>query len=266
MVSKVMAWRDSRAGTPRAADIGVTVLRALLEYGRLRGRVTTNVAVKIPTLYRGGNRAEVIWTDHDLALFESAAASVGKRSVADGLRLAAATGLRREDLVTLMWHQVGEVAITKKALKTSRGKRRFATIPRVPELDALLDELKGRTRKKDVGTVLVDHDGASWTPDRLTKAVSQIRDKAGIAHIDAETGQRRKQHLHDARGTFATRLMTRTDLNDAEIADIMGWSPDEVGRIRRVYVDQNAIVVALGERIRRGGVNRNCKPALFDER
>jgi hypothetical protein len=40
----------------------------------------------------------------------------------------------------------------------------------------------------------------------------------------------------------------------------MGWAPEEVNRIRRVYVDQTALVVALGERIRRSAVNRNCKP------
>ncbi|VVT22141.1 hypothetical protein SPHINGO361_60002 [Sphingomonas sp. EC-HK361] len=30
------------------------------------------------------------------------------------------------------------------------------------------------------------------------------------------------------RGTFATRLMTTTDLTNEEIASIMGWSPEEV--------------------------------------
>ncbi|WP_265535911.1 hypothetical protein [Sphingomicrobium astaxanthinifaciens] len=69
----------------------------------------------------------------------------------------------------------------------------------------------------------------------------------------------RKKHLHDARGTFATFLMTETDLTDVEIAGVMGWSPDEVARIRKVYVDERATVVAIGQRIARG-VNRNCKP------
>lgn len=47
MVAKVVAWRDSRADTPRAADIGVTVLRTLLEFARLRGRLTMNAAQNI---------------------------------------------------------------------------------------------------------------------------------------------------------------------------------------------------------------------------
>jgi hypothetical protein len=41
------------AATPRAADIGVTVLSRLLEWGRLRARVRVNVAAGIPQLYRG---------------------------------------------------------------------------------------------------------------------------------------------------------------------------------------------------------------------
>lgn len=54
MVAKVVGWRDSMADTPRAADNGVTVLRSLLEWARLRGRVTVNVASGIPSLYKGG--------------------------------------------------------------------------------------------------------------------------------------------------------------------------------------------------------------------
>jgi hypothetical protein len=29
----------------------------------------------------------------------------------------------------------------------------------------------------------------------------------------------------------------------------MAWSPDRIARIRRVHVDQTAVVVAIGERI-----------------
>lgn len=251
MKAKVVAWRDSRAFNPRAADIGVTVLSALLKFGTLRGMVITNVAAGIPALYRGGDRAEIIWTQDELLRFREQAMASNMRAASDGLRLAALTGLRRDDLVTLTWLQVGEFAIGKKALKRSRGRRRYATIPRIPELDELLNELSTRPRALGVETVLVDDNGAAWTPDRLTKAVGKVRDLLGITHIDEDTGVARKKHLHDARGTFATKLMIGPNLTDQEIADIMGWSPEEVLRIRRVYVDQTAVVVALGERIKR---------------
>ena len=107
MTAKIVAWRDSRAATPRGADIGVTVLRTLLEFGRLRGRVTVNVATGIPHLYRNGQRAEIVWTADDIARFAKVAAKQDKIHVLDGLRLAALTGLRREDLVTLKWSELG---------------------------------------------------------------------------------------------------------------------------------------------------------------
>lgn len=83
-----------------------------------------------------------------------------------------------------------------------------------------------------------------------------MRDLIGIVHVDPETGVERKKHLHDARGTFATKLVATSDLTDQEVAGMMGWSPEEVSRIRHVYVDQRAIVVAIGERLGRGSVNR----------
>lgn len=85
----------------------------------------------------------------------------------------------------------------------------------------------------------------------MSKAIGKIRDELGIAYTDTETGQSRKKHLHDARGTYATRLMLHTDLDDKEVADIMGWAPDEVAAIRKVYVDQTAVVMAIGQRIGR---------------
>ena len=68
-----MKWRDERAATPRSADMGITVLRELLKFGRLRGRVRVNVAEGIPHLYKGGNRADIIWTAEDMEAFRLAA-------------------------------------------------------------------------------------------------------------------------------------------------------------------------------------------------
>ena len=46
--------------------------------------------------------------------------------------------------------------------------------------------------------------------------------------------------------------MTTTDPTDQEIAGIMGWSPEEVGSIRKVYVAEDARAVAIGRRIAQG--------------
>jgi integrase len=250
MKRKVVDWRDSRSETPRAADVGVQVLRALLEFGCLRGLVTINVAKGIPQLYHGGDRAEIVWTDDDLEAFAVEASKQDKQHVLDAVRLASLTGLRREDLTTLTWAEVQANAIVKKAAKKSRGKRRTVTIPRIPDLEALLDELRRRPRKEDVQTVLVTSRGTPWTPDGLNTAFNSVRDKVGIFHID-EVGNKRAKHIHDLRGTFCTKLL-KAGLSDEQVADVMGWSPDQVRGIRRVYVDRGQIAVAIGERLREG--------------
>lgn len=254
MKAKVVNWRDSRAETPRGADLGVTVLRELLKFGCLRGRVLSNVAVGIPTLYRGGRRAEIVWTDEDIEKFANEALRQGKLHVLDGLRLCALTGLRREDLVTVTANDVRDHAIVKRALKVSKGRRRTASMPRIPELDTLLIELEARPRNEGVNTLLVNSRGDPWTGDGFGGSFNRIRDAAEIVHVDPDTGERRPKHLHDVRGTFATRLI-RANVSDAEIAEVMGWSVEKVSGIRRTYVDHSQLIVAIGERISRGGVN-----------
>lgn len=248
MIEKVVKWRDERQATPRTADIGVTVLQHFLEYARLHGRVRINVAKGVPTLYRGADRAEIVWTDDDIARFTAAANELKLGHVVDGLRLAAVTGLRREDLITLTWSQVGEFAIVKRALKVSRRKRRRVVIPQTPQLEKLLAELRTRLRKEGVETVLVNSQGRSWTVNGFGVTFSRIKGAAGIVHVD-DDGVERAKHLHDVRGTFCTMLLTEWHLTDQEAAEIMGWSPERVAHIRRVYVDHMKVVVELGRRI-----------------
>lgn len=243
MTIKVAAWRDSRAATPRAADIGISVLRALLEFGRLQGRVAINVADNIPALYRKSQRAVIVWTDEDIDRFAAVARKRDRIHILDGLQLAALTGLRREDLVTLTWAEVGEHAIQKIG---PRPRRRVA-IPRIPALDTLLSELATRDRKDGVDTILVNSFGEAWSGDGFGGSFNRIRDEADIASIPAGTGRRERKHLHDVRGTFCTRLLIETELSDRQIADIMGWSAKKVASIRRAYVDQ-AKDCALGAR------------------
>jgi integrase len=256
MVMQVVKWRDETASTPRAADIHVGMLQRLLEFGRLRGKVAVNVASGIPTLYHAAQRAEIIWTDEDFETFNAKA----NQSLKDVAALAAMTGLRRADLIGLTWDEIGSNAIRRIAEKKSRGKRRLVVMPVIPALGDLLAALKARFRKAGVNTVLVTSHGTPWTGNGLSGGFgSAVRD-AGICHVDHD-GQKRWKHLHDIRGTFATRLMTAPGLNltDKEIASIMGWTPEQVSEIRTHYVDDAAIVVALGERLAQAAVKRSVK-------
>jgi hypothetical protein len=76
-----------------------------------------------------------------------------------------------------------------------------------------------------------------------------------LCTVDPDTGERRLKHLHDVSGTFATRLIL-AGLNDAEVAEVIGWSVEQVSGIRRTNVDQSRVVVAMGERISQSGVKR----------
>lgn len=250
MVEKVVKWRDERAATPRTADIGITVLKSFLEYARLRGRVAINIARDIPKLYKGGNRAEIVWTADDLERLKVVADKTKRTQVYDGVRLCAVTGMRLADLVSLTWGQIGEFAIVKLALKKSRGKRKRAVIPQTPQLEAVLADLRARYRREGVDTVLVNSLGKSWTETSYGVSFSRLRKAADITFTtDDEPPVVKAKHLHDVRGTFCTMLLTEWELTDDEAADIMGWQPGRVAQIRKVYVDHKAVVVALGERI-----------------
>lgn len=251
MIGKVVAWRDSFADSPRAADIGITVLSRLLEWGRLRARVRVNVASGIPQLYRGGDRATIIWTADDMARFRASAEALKLPHVVDVLELAALTGLRRADLAALKWSEVGEHAIVRTALKRSRGRRRRAAVPIIPELAALLERLRARPRKPGVETVLVNSFGRPWgSPVSLGDRFHAVRDHAGIVEAgDPALGEPdRAKHLHDLRGTYVT-VLCRKELTDAQIAEIIAWSPQNVCQIRKAYVDDAAVVVAIGRRL-----------------
>src|SRR5690606_16974873 len=150
---------------------------------------------------QGGNRQEIIWLADDIAQFEAAARKANKAWIIDGLRLAALTGLRLADLVTLTFDQVGEFAISKTALKKSRSKRRRVIIPMTKRLRQLLEDLRTRHREAGVNTVHVNSFGRPWTAGGFGGSFDDIRRAAGIIHVD-EVGTKRPKHLHDLRGTF----------------------------------------------------------------
>ncbi|WP_155847801.1 hypothetical protein [Asticcacaulis benevestitus] len=154
-VAIVMKWRAEMANAPRSADEHIANLSRLLRYGKRHFNLKLNVAEDIPRLYRGANRSEIIWTDDDLAKFMASA----NPPMCDLVRLASMTGLRRTDLAKLKLSEVGTFVLSRVALKKSKGKRRKVTMPIIPGLKGLLDELATRPRKPGVDTVLVNSFG-----------------------------------------------------------------------------------------------------------
>lgn len=257
--ARIVEWHEALAErNARGADIAKDVLGKLFDWAINRGLINNNSAHNMTNLYRATNRAEVIWLPEDLQAINE----VAEQPLRDAIALATMTGLRLADLVALRWDEVGDQSIQRIAAKKSRGKRFRVIIPIFPKLRILLDELRQRERQADVRTVLVSSYGTSWSEGGLGSSFYSARKRAnggsGIWHVemDPKTAEPTKiaKRLHDLRGTYATRLMTqmRSPPTDREIANLMGWSEAQVGDIRKRYVDDKAIVVALARRLGAG--------------
>lgn len=223
---ELLEWRDTFAKTPRTADYALQVLGRVLAYGVARGHLKINHLKGAGTLHRA-NRADQIWTDEDIAAFCAHASP----HVARALKLACYTGLRRADLIALTWSDVGDKVIVKPTSK-SRGAA-IATIPITDEAQAVLDEI-GRGD----GHVLLNSRGDAWTGDGLENRIWKTKQASGV-----------KKRLHDARGTFATRLRI-AGLTKDQIAAVMGWEGERVERILNRYVDQGRFIADIAERLR----------------
>ena len=226
----ILDWRDEYALTPRAADYGMQVLSRVLGFAVQRGVLALNLAAGVPDLYTA-ERADRIWTGDDLARF----LAVASPAVGRALRLACLTGLRRGDLIDLRWREVSDIAVERVTNKSGRA----AVIPLLSETRALLREI-GRGGPNE--TVLTSGRRRPWTPGGLTHMVRDAAALAGLSDL----------RLHDARGTFATRLRL-AGFTAEEIAETMGWERTRVERILSRYVERERVVRALAERLNRNG-------------
>ena len=221
----ILDWRDRWAANPRTADYAMQVLSRVLAYGVERGLLAINAAAGVKRLY-DVDRSEIIWTPQDLAAYAKAATSAEVGFIAP---LACLTGLRRADLARLTWAHVGDIAIIMPTGKS--GGRVTAQVPLLPETKALLEAIRARQALGKVRplTVLATRHGKPWSPSGLTHAVAAC----GVG-----------KHLHDCRGTFATRLRL-AGLPAAKIAAVMGWKEAQVERLLEVYVDRQAVILDI---------------------
>jgi integrase len=246
----LLAWRDQWADRPRSADYAIQVLSRVLSWCVDRRKLKINAAERTEDLYVN-NRADQIWTEDELAMCLMGADSPESGFV---LALDCLTGLRREDLASLCWEHVGDVAIVMPTHKS--GGAETATVPLLAETQRLLEEIKAhQARRQDEiraaasrkgrpvpnfpSNVLTNTRAAAWTPSGLSHAVIEMRRPFGIT-----------KRLHDGRGTFGTRLR-HAGLTAPEIADILGWAEDRVVRLLATYIDRDAIVRAIADRIAR---------------
>jgi integrase len=244
----LLEWRNTFSSNPRKADYAFQVLSAILSWGVHQGLVDRNIILGTPQLY-SSNRANSIWTEDEIVRFEEAAPSP---EVGFIVRFAALTGARRDDLVKVSWTHVGENSISFATGKS--GGRKTVIIPLMPELKALLIKIRTQqTRRYDEVAAAARKKGRPAPPfplTVLTNTRAQAWTSAGLEHqvIDTKASVGIDRHLHDARGTFATRLC-KGGTTDTEIAAILGWEERRVARLRSIYVNGDDVAAAVAERI-----------------
>lgn len=227
MRSRILEWRKKYASTPRTADHYLETFAALLKWARDTGKTKADPLAEWPRLYFA-DRSEVIWTADEIEAVCKHAAADLKRAIL----LAAHTGLRQGDLLTLTWASIQGDEIVRE----TRKRKKVVRIPITDVARAVIDDCpKGAT------TVLT-RDGKPWKVSTLEKQFSVARAAAGIE------GKR----WHDLRGTYATLLMSAGVETD-HVDRIMGWAKGSADQVRARYVGSAAVASAVAERLKRFG-------------
>lgn len=215
----LVAWRDSMAETPRAADRAIGTLATVLGWAYDRGLVSQNAAKGIKHLHKT-NRADLIWEPRHWQAVEDIAPHIKRALV-----LASLTGLRQGDLLNLRWEQIHPAYIATTTAKTG-GE---AVIP-------MHDELARALMGPGKGNVLLNSRAQPWTSSGFQSSWRKAMPE----------GFDRK--FHDLRGTFVTRLAI-AGFSDSEIADVIGWTAERVASIRARYVDRARVAKARAVRL-----------------
>lgn len=222
----IIKWRAKYADKPRTADYAMQVLSRVLAYCvDPLAKITVNPCEGIKQLYTS-SRAEIIWTEADIAHFKATCSP----ELANAVELASLTGLRLGDLLRLCWNHVGADAIVVGTGKS--GGRRDAIVPLHDALRVLLQRIPRRST-----VILTNSKGRPWRG--FQASFIKAKAKAWPQGVDL--------HFHDLRGTAATKFYL-AGLSEREIGEIMGWEEESVRRIIRRYVDRQA---ALKDKIRR---------------
>jgi integrase len=218
----IVRWRGQWSDKPRTADYGLQILSVVLSFAvDPLGKIAGNPVEGIKQLYKS-NRSGIIWTDVDIARLKKSCS----KEISHAVDLAASTGLREGDLVRLSWSHIVEDKLIRIATSKSR-RSRDAIIPLYGQLRAVLASIPKRST-----TVLTNSKGLPWSSAQgLASAFYKAKLKAGMKDRDL--------NFHDLRGTAATKFYV-AGLGKRVIAEVLGWSEDQVEGIIHRYVDRNA--------------------------
>lgn len=223
----IRSWLRQWEDRPREALYAKQVLSRVLSFAIENDLLTSNACEGIKIEY-AARRADIIWTEDDLAALKA----VAPPEVWWIVSVAACTGLRAGDLKRLAWSHIGETTIEIPTDK-SRGLR-AAFVPLHDDLRKALAEIPRRSP-----IVLTNTQGRPWRAGVNGSSFLDARD-AAVGDKDL--------HFHDLRGTAATRFH-RAGISNRDIAEIMAWDERQVDKIIRRYVGRKAIVQGIVERL-----------------
>lgn len=261
---------------PRAADSRRDVISKAMNWGIGEDYCSANAAEGIED-FSYADRSDIIWLGDELLTFEGKGREARRKLLKKdapepeeppettvALLLACYSGLRREDLCRFADPHITPAALVLKPLKAQRRARTAKkkapadiVIPRTPELNAVLEicfRLRAKWVKKDGVArvhILLNSRGKPWTPAGLTSSFIKIRDEAKVFHIPDEPGAEPiAKTLHDGRGTFVTHMRC-LGYSKEDVADMVGWTTEDVDRVAKKYADANRIALAWLERLKR---------------
>lgn len=212
----IVQWRNQYAHRPRTADYMIASVSRLFSWARSQYHTSANPTADIETLYRA-DRSDIIWSDEEI---ERVLAASATEELRHAIKLAAATGLRQGDLLTLPWNAIQGTALVRKT-----SKKGTTVVMPVEPIRAVLEGIPKRSP-----TILTSSHGRPWTSDGLRSSFDIAKKKAGIEG----------KHWHDLRGTAATKLF-KNGLKPAQISLWMGWSTGRIENMLRIYVSYDAV-------------------------
>lgn len=224
--SVVKRWHQTFAATPRTADLHLTTLVRLLNYAKDEGLIIAHCAADMKRLH-SADRSAIIWTDQEISALIDACRTPELEYT---IRLAIATGLRREALTKLPVTAIKDGYIE---WQYGTGKKKIdVAIPITDEIKACLDWFSARKieRSRITTTVCISAYGRPWTADGLSTSFQKAR-----AAIETD------KLFHDFRGTAATRFAL-LGFDNREIAGFLGWQQDRVDDIICRYVNRPSIM------------------------
>ena len=228
-----LKWRDGIGG--KVGDDRIRHLQRLVGWAVDRAMLRHNHLQKIRSIY-SANRADLFWTDDDIAAFEKGAPA----HVARILIAATETGLRPGDLVSLCRAHIHPTPKGQRIVIWTAKRKRLASIPVTRRMAQLIADTPA-----EQSHFIVNKGGAPYQHENyLGDAVSQWRDKLKI---------RNGLRLYDARGTAATRLLM-ADASLKEIATAMGWSIKHASEVIERYTALSPEMSdGLAEKLTRAG-------------